>query len=60
MSRKLTIAISATIAAIAFGGLVGPVHASEGTSLIDCLKAGGHQSGKYCSGGDHDGKLIIG
>ena len=60
MHRKLAYAISSAVVAVVLGGLMPPVHASEGTSLIDCLKNGGHQSGKYCSGGGHDGRLIIG
>lgn len=36
-------------------------HAASGVSLDNCLGAGGHVSGKYCSnpGGLFDGFLII-
>jgi hypothetical protein len=60
MHRKFVYAISSAVVAVVLGGLVAPVLASDGTSLVDCLKNGGHQSGKYCSGGGHDGRLIIG
>lgn len=59
MSRKLRCLVSAFLFA-ATAGMAMPARASDGTSLLDCLQGGGHQSGKYCSGGSHDGRLILG
>jgi hypothetical protein len=33
---------------------------AHAVSLVDCQRGGGHASGKYCSGGVHDGELIDG
>lgn len=59
MRRKVGFFLSSAILIVTLGGSVLPAHASDGTSLMDCVKSGGHASGKYCSGGGHDGRLIL-
>jgi hypothetical protein len=59
MRRKVGFFLSSAILAVTLGGSVLPAHASDGTSLVDCVKNGGHASGKYCSGGANDGRLIL-
>jgi hypothetical protein len=56
IKRRLVIA-AATAAAVLTGALA-PAIAAGQTRLEDCLRAGGHESGKYCSGGREDGKII--
>lgn len=57
--KKTPHRVLAVIIAAASVGVCWPAHAFDGTSLVDCLRGGGHSSGKYCSGGSHDGKLIV-
>ena len=59
MRRKVGFFLSSAILTLALGGSMLPAHASDGTSLVDCVKNGGHASGKYCSGGGDDGRLIV-
>jgi hypothetical protein len=59
MRRKIGFFLSSAILTLALGGSMLPAHASDGTSLVDCVKNGGHASGKYCSGGGDDGRLIV-
>jgi hypothetical protein len=57
--RKFGFFLSSVILTVTLAGSVLPAHASDGTSLVECVKNGGHASGKYCSGGGNDGKLIV-
>jgi hypothetical protein len=59
MRRKVGFFLGSAILTVTLVGSVLPAHASEGTSLVDCVKNGGHASGKYCSGGSNDGRLIL-
>ena len=59
MRRKFGFLFSSAILTAMLAGSVLPAHASDGTSLIECVKNGGHASGKYCSGGANDGRLIV-
>jgi hypothetical protein len=59
MRRKFGFFVTSAILTVILGASAVPAHASEGTSLLECLKSGGHASGKYCSGGVQDGKLIV-
>ena len=53
---KMAVVGAAALASL-LGALV-PARAAAVTTLQDCLRSGGHESGKYCSGGGQDGKLI--
>ena len=59
MRRRVGFFLSSAILTVTLMSSVLPAHASDGTSLIDCVKNGGHASGKYCSGGADDGRLIL-
>lgn len=52
---KLVMAV-ATAAALL--GALAPARGAVQTTLDECLRQGGHESGKYCSGGYQDGYLI--
>jgi len=56
-SRRMRLAMVATTAAALLGALA-PARGAVLTSLEECLRQGGHESGKYCSGGYLDGYLI--
>lgn len=55
--RKLLVV--SLCAATLFGGALGwPASGAIETSLDECRRSGGIESGKYCSGGAFDGALI--
>lgn len=57
--RKLKLLVVSLCAATLFGGALGwPASGAIETSLDDCRRNGGTESGKYCSGGAFDGALI--
>jgi hypothetical protein len=47
-----------TAATVALLGALAPARGAVQTTLEECLRQGGHESGKYCSGGYQDGYLI--
>ena len=49
--------VAAAVAAALLGALA-PARGAVQTTLEECLRQGGHESGKYCSGGYQDGYLI--
>jgi hypothetical protein len=57
--RKLRLLVVSLCAAALFGGALGwPASGAIVTSLDECRRAGGHESGKYCSGGALNGAVI--
>ena len=48
--------LAATAAALL--GALAPAQGAVQTTIEECLRQGGHESGKYCSGGYQDGFLI--
>jgi hypothetical protein len=54
---KAALVIGAATAAALLGALT-PARGAILTTLEDCLRQGGHESGKYCSGGYQDGYII--
>jgi hypothetical protein len=54
--KLLVVSVSATsLLGVGFGG---SARGAEFVSLDDCRRSGGHESGKYCSGGRLNGRLI--
>ena len=51
------LAVAAATAAALLGALA-PARGAVQTTIEECLRQGGHESGKYCSGGYQDGFLI--
>jgi hypothetical protein len=57
--RKLNMLVVSLFAATVLGvGLGWPASGALWTSLDECRRAGGHESGKYCSGGALNGAVI--
>jgi hypothetical protein len=56
--NKRRLVVAAATAAAVLTGVFAPALGAAQTRLEDCLRAGGHESGKYCSGGHEDGKII--
>lgn len=57
--RKIKLLVVSLCAATLFGGVLGwPASGAIVTSLDDCRRNGGHESGKYCSGGALNGAVI--
>jgi hypothetical protein len=57
--RKLELLVVSLCAATLFGGAFGwPASGAIETSLDECRRSGGHESGKYCSGGALNGAVI--
>jgi len=52
------VALAAAVTVTALLGAFVPARGAVQTTLEDCLRQGGHESGKYCSGGYQDGYLI--
>ena len=50
--------VLATSAAAMLAALA-PAQGALQTTIEECLRQGGHESGKYCSGGYQDGFLIF-
>ena len=59
LARRRTsvkLVVAATAAAIL--GALAPAQGAVQTTIEECLRQGGHESGKYCSGGYQDGFII--
>ncbi|MCA1845504.1 MAG: hypothetical protein LC792_20380 [Actinobacteria bacterium] len=56
--RRTAGLVMAAATAAALLGALAPARGAVQTTLEECLRQGGHESGKYCSGGYQDGFLI--
>jgi hypothetical protein len=58
--RSLRTFFVSGMVSVLLGVVAGPAFAARETTLEECLRGGGHASGKYCSRGLEDGSLIGG